>query len=202
MNLNMDNYTSVIKTLGIVMFVLTACFPINIYLYFYTREREPCVFMDSLDDENNICTICFGIIILGILWIYSRISCALCFMGDFHLKRFAFMICLIFSPIFIISIIILVFILIQKSEYNDYLSMEFIEDFLDRNIYDSLIINYNRDIIVLIFTMSIYIIYAISLFLIFIISFNKKDNIVNYNNNHNGNDNDIYEKPYYEVGEN
>lgn len=195
-NSNLKKNISVIKNLGLVLLFLIIFFPIIIYIYFSTKEKDFCNLMDSETKTNNICEVIFAVIGLSIAFVMSRICCSLCFKGEFQLKKFAFMLILAFSPILIISIIILIFIINKKSEYTNYLSMEIMEDFLNGNIYDTSINNFNIEFIALIFIMVIFIIYTISIVLIFMFSFTKKENIIH------DNENDTYEAPYYEISKN
>ena len=183
MNNNMEKNKSALKSLSIAIFVLTTFFPINIGIYFATANKKDCSYLDALNNSKTIWEAICGCIFLGLFWIYFRYSCELCFKGRVIIKQFAFMLLLIFSPIFIGSFACLIMIILKKSQYNDYLSMEYINEFQNGDIFNTLINNYNREFVSLLIAILIFVVYIIILLFIFLVCSCDKDNHDDYSDN-------------------
>ena len=168
MNEKMGNKT--IMALGIIIFVLTTFFIIDIGLYFAFKNQKDgdCLknadFSKGVSASQNpcgaVCGLLIAMICLATFWCFFRYSCEPCLGRELNQKKLSIALLLIFFPELILAVLSMVFAFMKKNKIDDYLSMEYIDMFQNesvKSVQDSL----DRVIILIIVNIAIFVLYPI-----------------------------------------
>ena len=124
-----------------------------------TNDAE-CLIGDGYSDGGNLLVLIIGVICVGLVLYFFRYSCELCLGRELNQKRLSITLFLIFFPELILALVNLVFAFLKKNKIDDYLSMEFIDLFKNKNV-NSIQDNLDRVIILLIVNVAIFVLYPI-----------------------------------------
>ena len=157
--------------LGIAIFVLTTFIILDIGLYFPLKKQKDGECLKDADfssdsDENSSDSglgLVLGFIFLGIFWCFFRYSCELCLGRKLNQKKLSLTLFLIFFNIFtwaILALVNITFAILKKNKIDDYLSMEYINLFINKDI-KSVQDNLDKVIILMIINIGIFVLYSI-----------------------------------------
>ena len=158
----------IIMNLGIATFVLTTFIILDIGLYFPLKKQKDGECLKDADfssdsDENSSDSglgLVLGFIFLGIFWCFFRYSCELCLGRKLNQKKLSLTLFLIFFPELILALVNITFAILNKNKIDDYLSMEYINLFINKDI-KSVQDNLDKVIILMIINIGIFVLYSI-----------------------------------------
>ena len=181
MNQKAKNFRKLLLFLGIFPFVLTAFIPIDIGTYFGCKGTDDKNCFENSHPKSCVEACCGAIFIMLGLCLF-KYACTPCFKGSISQKRLSITLFILFLPVLLCSLICLIICFIKKSNYNEFLKMELIDDYKSGNILDDSLNKIKIMIVDNIIVISIFILYLLLSFISNKIK--DDDNSDNYNTPH------------------